>query len=166
MSLFCSDSSDDFLLLQNKKLVITGDKVLHDLSFACLFKFIFYCLCSLLVLFLLASLCSSNSLRLFPSQAPFISCSLSTIVLFPHHLFVCLFVYVFLGLHLWHMEVPRLGIQSELQPLACATATAMPSLSFVCHLHHSLWQHQILNPLGKARDRTCVLMDNSQIRHH
>ena len=31
-------------------------------------------------------------------------------------------------------------------------------------LHHSSWQHQILNPLSKARDGTCVLMDASQIR--
>ena len=29
------------------------------------------------------------------------------------------------GLHLQHMEVPRLGVQSELQLLAYATATAM-----------------------------------------
>ena len=26
----------------------------------------------------------------------------------------CIFVFCFLGLHLWHMEVPRLGVQSEL----------------------------------------------------
>ena len=30
-----------------------------------------------------------------------------------------------LGLHLWHMEVPRLWVKSELQRLAYATATAM-----------------------------------------
>ena len=28
--------------------------------------------------------------------------------------FVFCFVFVFLGLHTWHMEVPRLGVQSEL----------------------------------------------------
>ena len=37
--------------------------------------------------------------------------------------FVCLFVFCFLGLHLRHMEVPRLGVQSELQPPATASAT-------------------------------------------
>ena len=58
----------------------------------------------------------------------------------------------------WHMEVPRLGVQSELQPPAYATATAMPVQSRVCHLHHSSWQHRILNPLSKARDRTLNLM--------
>ena len=33
-------------------------------------------------------------------------------------------------------------------------------------LHHSSWQCRILNPLSKARDRTCVLMDASQIHFH
>ena len=28
----------------------------------------------------------------------------------------------------WHMEVPRLGVESELQVLACTTATAMPDM--------------------------------------
>ena len=31
-----------------------------------------------------------------------------------------------LGPHLWHMEVPRLGVTSELQLPAYTTATAMP----------------------------------------
>ena len=68
-------------------------------------------------------------------------------------LFICLFV-CFLGLHLWHMEVPRLGIESELQPLAYTTATATHDLCWVCSLHHSLWEHWILNPLSKARIET------------
>ena len=51
-----------------------------------------------------------------------------------------------------HMEGPRLGVKSELQLPAYATA----------------WQHQIpatsatyriLNPLSEARDRTRTLMD-------
>ena len=29
--------------------------------------------------------------------------------------FVCLFVFVFLGPHPWHMEAPRLGVELELQ---------------------------------------------------
>ena len=32
---------------------------------------------------------------------------------------------VFLGLHLRHIEVPRLGVKSELQLMAYTTATAM-----------------------------------------
>ena len=39
---------------------------------------------------------------------------------------LCTFLFVFLGPHLWHMEVPRLGVESELQLLAYTTATAMP----------------------------------------
>ena len=61
------------------------------------------------------------------------------------------------------MEIPRLGGKSELQLLAYTTATATLDLSHICDLHCSLWQCWILNPLTKARDRTCVLMDTSQI---
>ena len=63
-----------------------------------------------------------------------------------------LFFFFFLGQHLQHMEVPRLGLKLELQLLACATATATWDLSQVCDLHHSSQQCQILNPLSKARD--------------
>ena len=62
------------------------------------------------------------------------------------------------------MEVPRLGVQSELQLPAYARATAMPDPSHICDLHHSSQQHQILNPLSKARDLTHNLMFPSQIR--
>ena len=58
----------------------------------------------------------------------------------------------FLGPYLWHMEVPRLGVQLELQPPAYATAIATKDPSRVCDLHHSSWQHWILNPLSEARD--------------
>ena len=51
-----------------------------------------------------------------------------------------------------HTEVPRLGVKSELQLLAYATATATPDLSRVCNLHHSSRQYRILNPLSEARD--------------
>ena len=63
------------------------------------------------------------------------------------------------------MEVPRLGVKSELQLLAYATtiATAMPDPSLVCNLHHSC---QILNPLSKVRDLACILMDLSWVHNH
>ena len=57
------------------------------------------------------------------------------------------FFFFFLGLNLWHMEVPRLGDESELQLPAYTTATAKQDLSIVCNLQHSSWQHGILNPL-------------------
>jgi len=52
------------------------------------------------------------------------------------------------------MEFPKLGVESELQLLAYATATAMQDPSYVGDLHHSPRQHQILNPLSEARDKT------------
>ena len=72
----------------------------------------------------------------------------------------------FLQLHPQHMDVPRLGPESELQLPAYNTATAMPDLSSICDLHHSSQQHQILNPLSKARDQTHILMDTSQVCNH
>ena len=65
------------------------------------------------------------------------------------------------------MEVPRLGVESELQVLAnataTATATAMQDPCHICKLHHSSRQCWIVNPLSEARDQTLVLMDTSQI---
>ena len=61
------------------------------------------------------------------------------------------------------MEIPRLGVQSEVQLLAYATDTAIPDLSCVCDLHHSSWQHRILNPLSEARDGTRNLIALSWI---
>ena len=61
------------------------------------------------------------------------------------------------------MEVPRLGVESELQPPACTTATATLDPSHVCDLHHSSWQHWILHPLIKARDQIRILMDASWV---
>ena len=72
-----------------------------------------------------------------------------------------LFYFCFLGQHPWHMEVPRLEVESELKLPANAIATQ--DLSRVCNLHHSSRQHQILNPLSGARNRTHNLMDTSWI---
>ena len=63
-----------------------------------------------------------------------------------------LYLLIFLGPHLRHMEVPRLGVESELQPLAHATATASRDGSHLCDLQDSSWQHWILNPQSEARD--------------
>ena len=63
------------------------------------------------------------------------------------------------------MEVPRLGVELELQLPAYATATAMPNPSQVSDLHHRSKQCWILNPLSKARDQTCILMDTSQVQN-
>ena len=70
-------------------------------------------------------------------------------------LFIYLFIYLifcFLGPYPQHMEVARLGLQSELP--AYTTVIAMPDPSCVTDLHCSSWQRQILNPLIEARDGT------------
>ena len=61
-----------------------------------------------------------------------------------------------------HMEVLRLGVESERQLLTYATATAMWDLSHVFDLHSSP-QRWILNPLSEARDRTRNLIDLSRV---
>ena len=58
--------------------------------------------------------------------------------------------FCFLGLHLWHMEVPGLGVESELQLLVCTAATATRDLSCICNIHHSSSQCWILNLLSGA----------------
>ena len=63
------------------------------------------------------------------------------------------------------MEIPRLGVESELYPPAYTTATSTPNPSCVWD-HHSSWQCQILNPLIETRDWTCILVHVHQIRFH
>ena len=80
-----------------------------------------------------------------------------------------IYIYItiyFLGPHLQHMKVPRLGVYLELQLLAYTRATATSDPSRVCDLHHSSWQRQILSPLSEARDGTCNLMVPSWICFH
>ena len=62
-----------------------------------------------------------------------------------------IFIFCFLGPHLWHREVPRLKIESEPQLPAYATATAMSDPSRLCDLHHSS-HNQIVNLLSEARN--------------
>ena len=68
------------------------------------------------------------------------------------------------------MEVPRLGVELELQLPAYTTATEALDPSSIFDLHHSSGQCQITYPWREARDRTRVLMATSQIRfplrHH
>ena len=45
--------------------------------------------------------------------------------------------FVFLGPYLQHVEVPRLGVELELQLPAYITATATWDLNCICDLHHS-----------------------------
>ena len=69
-----------------------------------------------------------------------------------HRIFFCFVLFCFLGLHLWHMEIPRLGVELELQLPDYAMAIAMQNLSRICDLHCSSGQCQILKALSGAKD--------------
>ena len=69
------------------------------------------------------------------------------------------FFFFFKGPQVLSIEIPRLGVESELQLPAYVTATATPDLS----LHHNLQQRWILKALSSARDQTCILMDTSWV---
>ena len=75
----------------------------------------------------------------------------------------CFFFFCFLGPHLQQMEVPSLGVESELQLLAYTTATAMWDPSRACNLYQSSQQCGISDPQSEGRDQTGILMDTSQI---
>ena len=76
-----------------------------------------------------------------------------------------LFIYLFciLGPHLSPMEVPRLGIKSELQLPTDTTATANPDPSCICDLHYSSQQHGSLTHWGGPGIETHILMDTSWV---
>ena len=80
---------------------------------------------------------------------PFLWCLLS----FSNVLSLSLFFFlVFLEQQVQHVEVLRLGVESELQLSTYTTATAMWDPSHICDLHHSSQQGRILIPLSEARD--------------
>ena len=77
---------------------------------------------------------------------------------------ITIIFFFLLGLHQWHIEVARLGVELDLQLPVYATATATardPSL--ICDLHQSSQQRLILNRLKQGRDRTCILMHTNLI---
>ena len=63
------------------------------------------------------------------------------------------------------MEVPRLGVESDLQLLVYTTTIATPDPNCICNLYYSLWQCWILNPLSKARYWTWVLVDANWVHY-
>ena len=59
-----------------------------------------------------------------------------------------LFFFCFLGLHMWQMEAPRLGVELELHHMP----QHMWDLSCICYLHQSSQQYQIPNAMSQARE--------------
>ena len=70
--------------------------------------------------------------------------------------------FFFLGLHVQH----RLGVESKLQLLVYATATAMPDPNCIFDPPCSLQQGQICNSLSEAKDQTHILVDTSWVHYH
>ena len=84
----------------------------------------------------------------FCSRIP-LGCHIIFIYLFSF--FICFFFFFFfLGPYMLHMEVPRLGVESELELLAYTTVIATLDLSCICSLCRSFRQCRILNPLNEA----------------
>ena len=65
---------------------------------------------------------------------------------------------------IWHIAVPRLEVELELQMPATAIATEGSELCL--QPSHSSQQHWIPHPLRMARDQTRVLMGTSRIHFH
>ena len=72
--------------------------------------------------------------------------------------FVSVWFFLFLGAQLQHLQVPRLGVDLELQLRAYTTATPDPNC--ICDLCGSLLQSRSLNLLSEARAQTHILMDS------
>ena len=70
---------------------------------------------------------------------------------------------LFLGPHQQHMEVPRLGVESELQLQAYTTATETQDLSPSATYTTAHSNARSLTSLSKARDQTHILMDTSWV---
>ena len=66
-------------------------------------------------------------------------------------IYIYIYIY-FLGQHPQHLEVPRLGVELQLQLLAYTPAIAVRDPSLVCDLRRSSWQCWILNQLSKTTD--------------
>ena len=70
------------------------------------------------------------------------------------------FLIFFLGSHPQHMEVPRLGVQTEMKLSACVTATATQDLICICNLHNAgsltHWARPGIKPTSSQR-QCCVL---------
>lgn len=74
--------------------------------------------------------------------------------IFKNAILFFIYLFLFLWLHLQHMEVPRVVGESEVQLPAYTTDTAKPDPSHIFNLCPSLCQLQILIPLSEVRVQT------------
>ena len=71
------------------------------------------------------------------SYMTYIICPICSYVLY---IYIHTHFFFFFNKHLWHVEVPRLDVESELHLPAYSTATAMQDPSHIYNLHHSSQQ--------------------------
>ena len=88
---------------------------------------------------------------------------LSFVLSFRSRVCCCCCCCCFLRLHLWHMEVLRLGVEPELQLPAHTTATAMPDPSRVMTYTTAHGNAASLTHSSEVRDWKLILMDTSQV---
>ena len=69
------------------------------------------------------------------------------------------------GLHLWHLEIPRLGLNQSSSCLP-KPQPEQRDLSCICDPCSSSWQFGVLNPWIEATDWTHVLLDTSWVHYH
>ena len=107
------------------------------------------------------------SLLSFPLDFPLSSlCSPESLLPHSQHLSFFFFFFVF-----FRATPMAYGISQARGQIRAAAAGLHQShsgarSSRICNLHHSSRQHQILNPMSEARDRTHNLMVISQVRYH
>ena len=79
---------------------------------------------------------------------------------FSLHLFCCCCLFFFLGSHLRHIEVPGLGVKSELQlrPMPQPWQNRIQATS-VTYTTACGYLHRVPNPLNEARDPTCIFTE-------
>ena len=77
---------------------------------------------------------------------------------------IIIIIFCLFGAAPQHMDVPRLGVNSELQLPDYVRATATQDLATSVTYTTAHCQRWILYPLSEARDGTRILMDTSQIR--
>ena len=75
------------------------------------------------------------------------------------------FFFVLLGPHPQHMELPRLGVKSELHLPAYTTARATPDPSRDCDYTTAHGNTGSFNPLVEVRDRNRI-PDSSRAHYH
>ena len=80
-------------------------------------------------------------------------------------IFNIFFSFFSLGLHLWHMEVSRLGVKSELQLACLHNSHSNVGSELLSVTYTTAQQRWLFNPVREARDWTHIFMDTSWVQN-